>query len=34
MSCVFTLFSYDLRVRTEGFDLEVLGQRLGVVSRS
>jgi len=29
-SCVFTLFYYDLRVRKEGFDLEMLSQQLGV----
>lgn len=29
LSCVFTLFYYDLRVRKEGFDLEVLSQQLG-----
>jgi hypothetical protein len=34
LSCVFTLFYYDLRVRKEGFDLEMLGQQLGVVSWS
>jgi hypothetical protein len=27
--CVFTLFYYDLRVRKEAFDLEVLGQQIG-----
>ena len=31
LSCVFTLFYYDLRVRKEGFDLEMLSQQLGVV---
>jgi hypothetical protein len=30
ISCVFTLFYYDLRVRKEGFDLEVLGEQLGI----
>ena len=30
ITCVFTLFYYDLRVRKEGFDLEVLGQQLGI----
>jgi uncharacterized membrane protein len=29
-SCVFTLFYYDLRVRKEAFDLELLSQHLGV----
>ncbi len=29
LSCVFTLFYYDLRVRKEGFDLEMLSQQLG-----
>jgi hypothetical protein len=28
LSCVFTLFYYDLRVRKEGFDLEMLSQQL------
>lgn len=28
-SCVFTLFYYDLRVRKEAFDLELLSQHLG-----
>jgi hypothetical protein len=28
-SCVFTLFYYDLRVRKEAFDLELLSQQLG-----
>ena len=30
VSCVFTLFYYDLRVRKEAFDLELLGRHLGV----
>lgn len=30
ISCVFTLFYYDLRVRKEAFDLEILSQNLGV----
>lgn len=30
VSCVFTLFYYDLRVRKEAFDLELLSQHLGV----
>ncbi|HMH82221.1 MAG TPA: hypothetical protein VK531_05075 [Gemmatimonadales bacterium] len=30
ISCVFTLFYYDLRVRKEGFDLEVLSGQLGI----
>ncbi|HYL20849.1 MAG TPA: hypothetical protein VEU74_03735 [Gemmatimonadales bacterium] len=29
ITCVFTLFYCDLRVRKEGFDLEVLSRRLG-----
>ena len=29
ITCVFTLFYYDLRVRKEGFDLEVLSRQLG-----
>ena len=29
ITCVFTLFYYDLRVRKEGFDLEVLSGQLG-----
>ncbi|HKW41242.1 MAG TPA: hypothetical protein VJN39_08335 [Gemmatimonadales bacterium] len=33
LSCVFTLFYYDLRVRKEGFDLEVLSQQLGIAAR-
>jgi hypothetical protein len=28
ISCVFTLFYYDLRVRKEGFDLEMLSRQL------
>jgi len=28
IGCVFTLFYYDLRIRKEGFDLEVLSQSL------
>jgi len=30
ITCVFTLFYYDLRVRKEGFDLEVLSSQLGI----
>ena len=30
IACVFTLFYYDLRVRKEGFDLEVLSRQLGI----
>jgi len=30
MACAFTLFYYDLRVRKEAFDLELLGQHLGL----
>ncbi|MBE0594721.1 MAG: hypothetical protein IH616_20215, partial [Gemmatimonadales bacterium] len=29
-AAVFTLFYYDLRVRKEAFDVEVLGQQLGL----
>jgi len=29
LACVFTLFYYDLRVRKEGFDVEVLATQLG-----
>jgi len=29
LSCVYTLMYYDLRVRREGFDLQLLGQQLG-----
>jgi len=29
LTCVFTLFYYDLRVRKEGFDVEVLATQLG-----
>ncbi|HLB81762.1 MAG TPA: hypothetical protein VJJ54_01610 [Gemmatimonadales bacterium] len=32
VSCVFTLFYYDLRVRKEAFDLELLSQHLGVAA--
>lgn len=32
ISCVFTLFYYDLRVRKEAFDLELLSQQLGVAA--
>lgn len=28
LSCVFTLLYYDLRIRREGFDLQVLSQQL------
>ncbi|PYP34084.1 MAG: hypothetical protein DMD49_01410 [Gemmatimonadetes bacterium] len=31
LACVFTLMYYDLRVRREAFDLQVLGQQLGIV---
>src|SRR5437899_2178919 len=31
-SCVFTLFYYDLRVRKEAFDLELLSQHLGITA--
>jgi len=27
---MLTLFYYDLRMRREGFDLQVLGQQLGI----
>lgn len=30
IACVFTLMYYDLRVRREAFDLQVLGQQLGL----
>jgi hypothetical protein len=33
-SCVFTLFYYDLRVRKEAFDLEVLSRQLGIAARA
>jgi len=29
LTCVFTLFYYDLRVRKEGFDVELLATQLG-----
>ncbi|MGH7520317.1 MAG: hypothetical protein ACREMI_03465 [Gemmatimonadales bacterium] len=32
ISCVFTLFYYDLRVRKEAFDLEMLSRELGVAT--
>ena len=32
LSCVFTLFYYDLRVREEAFDLEMLSQQLGAAA--
>jgi hypothetical protein len=32
LSCVLTLFYYDLRVRKEGFDLEMLSQQLGAAA--
>jgi len=32
LTCVFTLFYYDLRVRKEGFDVEVLATQLGGAS--
>jgi len=31
-SCVFTLFYYDMRVRKEAFDLELLSQHLGITA--
>jgi hypothetical protein len=31
MSCVFTLLYYDLRVRKEAFDLELLSRQIGVL---
>lgn len=31
-SCVFTLFYYDLRVRKEAFDLELLSRQLGIAA--
>jgi len=30
VACVFTLFYYDLRVRKEAFDLELLSQQIGL----
>jgi hypothetical protein len=30
LSCIFTLMYYDLRVRREAFDLQILGQQLGI----
>ena len=30
LTCAFTLFYYDLRVRKEAFDLDLLGQQIGV----
>ena len=33
-SCVFTLFYYDLRVRKEAFDLELLSRHLGIAARA
>ncbi|MGH7672712.1 MAG: hypothetical protein ACREMC_07420, partial [Gemmatimonadales bacterium] len=30
LSCVFTLMYYDLRVRREAFDLEILSLQLGI----
>jgi hypothetical protein len=30
LSCVFTLMYYDLRVRREAFDLQLLGEQLGI----
>ncbi len=30
LTCVFTLFYYDLRVRKEGFDLEMLSGQVGI----
>jgi hypothetical protein len=29
-SCILTLMYYDLRVRREAFDLQILGQQLGI----
>jgi uncharacterized BrkB/YihY/UPF0761 family membrane protein len=34
LSCVFTLFYYDLRTGKEGFDLEMLSQQLGAAARA
>jgi len=31
LPCVLTLLYYDLRVRREGFDLQLLGQQLGII---
>jgi len=31
LAAVITLVYYDLRVRREAFDLQVLGQRLGII---
>jgi uncharacterized membrane protein len=33
-SCVFTLFYYDLRVRKEAFDLELLSRHLGIPAQA
>ena len=30
LPCMLTLFYYDLRMRREGFDLQVLGQQMGI----
>jgi len=30
MSCMLTLFYYDVRMRREGFDLQVLGHQIGI----
>jgi len=30
LPCVYTLMYYDLRMRREGFDLQLLGQQLGI----
>ena len=30
LPCVFTMIYYDLRMRREGFDLQLLGQQLGI----
>jgi len=30
LPCVFTMMYYDLRMRREGFDLQLLGQQLGI----
>jgi len=31
LAAVITLMYYDLRVRREAFDLQVLGQQLGII---
>ena len=30
LPCVYTMMYYDLRMRREGFDLQLLGQQLGI----